>query len=104
MTPVLDAARRELQRGRQPIPIPVGQRNPVLKGWPKLRLTPDDLLDHFGKSSNLGILNGEPSGNQLDIDLDCPEALRLADEFIPSTQSVFGRPGKPRSHRLFIAD
>jgi hypothetical protein len=104
MTSVLDAALRELARGRQPIPVPDGQRGPVLKGWPELRLSEDDLSDHFSGPSNLGILNGEPSGNLVDVDLDCPEALRLSSQFLPTTHSVFGRPGNPRSHRLYFAD
>ncbi len=102
--PVFDAARRELQRGRQPIPVPLGRKNATLDGWPKLRLTDDDLAGHFSRPANLAILNGEPSRNQVDVDLDCPQALVLADAFLPPTQSVFGRPGKPRSHRLYIGD
>ena len=104
MTPVLEAARRELARGRQPIPVPHGRKSPVEPGWPNLRLTADELPAHFNGQSNLGILNGEASGNQIDIDLDCLEALRLADRFLPATSSVFGRPGKRRSHRLYRCD
>jgi hypothetical protein len=104
MTPVLDAARRELQRGRQPIPIPLGKKGPVLQAWQTLRYSEEDLPNYFGLPSNLGILNGEPSSNHIDLDLDCPEAVKLADVFLPSTHSVFGRMGKPRSHRTYIAD
>jgi hypothetical protein len=104
MTAMLDAARRELQRGRQPIPVPLGRKKAILDGWPKLRLTDDDLAGHFSRPTNLAILNGEPSSNQVDVDLDCREALVFADVFLPPTRSVFGRPGKPRSHRLYIAD
>jgi hypothetical protein len=84
--------------------VPVGQKTPVLPAWPKLRLTETDLSDHFSGPSNLGILNGAPSGNQVDVDLDCPEALVVAHVWLPPTNSVFGRPGKPRSHRLYMAD
>ena len=100
MTVVLDAAGRELLRGRQPIPLPADQKRAVLDGWPQLRLTADELAHYFNGPSNLGILNGEPSRNQVDVDLDCSEARVLADAFLPPTHSVFGRPGKPRSHRL----
>src|SRR4051812_27481905 len=37
------------------------------------------------------------------IDLDHRLAVELADQFIPETGAVFGRPGKPRSHRLFYS-
>jgi hypothetical protein len=46
---------------------------------------------------------GPASGNLVDIDLDCAEAIALADMYLPVTGAVFGRPAKPRSHRLFIA-
>jgi hypothetical protein len=32
-----------------------------------------------------------------------PEAVTLADLYLPATGAVFGRPAKPRSHRLYIA-
>ena len=43
-----------------------------------------------------------PSGWLIDVDLDHPLAVELADEFLPPTASVFGRVGKPRSHRLYV--
>src|SRR5262249_734827 len=39
----------------------------------------------------------------VDIDLDCGEALMLADTYLPPTEAIFGRASKPRSHRLYIA-
>src|SRR5262249_52506130 len=36
--------------------------------------------------------------------LDCEEACRLADSFLPATHSVFGRASKPRSHRIYLID
>ena len=32
---------------------------------------------------------------------DLPEAVKIADFFLPKTEAVFGRAGKPRSHRLY---
>ena len=56
-------------------------------------------LDQFKEFQNYNIATG---GDTLvvDIDLDCPEALLLADYFIPSTKLEFGRASTPRSHRL----
>ena len=56
-------------------------------------------LDQFKEFENYNIATG---GDTLvvDIDLDCPEALLLADYFIPSTKLEFGRASTPRSHRL----
>src|SRR5205085_2528608 len=35
-------------------------------------------------------------------DLDHPDAVLLADSFLPHTDGVFGRGGKPRSHWLYM--
>src|SRR5262249_15692370 len=37
----------------------------------------------------------------VDIDLDHPLAVELADSFLPRTDMTWGRLSKPRSHRLF---
>jgi hypothetical protein len=36
-------------------------------------------------------------------DLDCPEALALADLYLPATGAKFGRESKARSHRLYVS-
>ena len=41
------------------------------------------------------MLLGEPSGGLVDVDLDSPEALALAERLLPPTASRFGRPSKP---------
>ena len=48
--------------------------------------------------NNYNIFTG--FGNIGDVDLDCPEALQLADYFLPATGFEFGRESTPRSHRL----
>jgi hypothetical protein len=57
----------------------------------------------FGGGENIAVILGPASGELVDSDLDCPEALALADLYLPPTRAVFGRGSKPRSHRLFIA-
>src|SRR3954469_19630775 len=104
MTAVLLAARSALRRGRQPVPIPLGQKSPARKDWPSLRLTKDTVTQAFHGAMNIGILNGAPSQNQIDVDLDCSEALVVADQCLPPTGASFGRPSKPRSHRLYRCD
>ena len=100
----LDLASEHLSRGWQPVPIPLKSKKPIGKEWQLRRLTPDTLAAHFnGKPMNVGVLLGEPSGWLIDADLDTPEACRLADLFLPPTPCWFGRPGKPGSHRLYIA-
>jgi hypothetical protein len=49
---------------------------------------------------NVGFILGTASG-MLDVDLDCQEAVDLADEYLPSTNSIFGRASASSSHRLY---
>jgi Bifunctional DNA primase/polymerase, N-terminal/Protein of unknown function (DUF3987) len=103
VTTPIDAAREYLARGWYPVPIPPGLKRAVLKDWPSLRLQEADLPKYFKADSNIGLILGEPSGWLVDVDLDCEEAIELADQYLPSTAAITGRPGAPRSHRWYIA-
>ena len=52
--------------------------------------------------ASVGVDLGKVSGDVVDCDLDCNEAIAMADETLPETGAVFGRKGKPRSHRLYV--
>jgi hypothetical protein len=39
-----------------------------------------------------------------DVDLDCAEAIALAEDLLPETNAVFGRHSKPESHRLYTTE
>jgi hypothetical protein len=39
-------------------------------------------------------LLGSKSNGLTDVDLDSPEAVKIADYFLPETEAVFGRAGK----------
>lgn len=90
-----------LARGWKVVPIPKGTKAPLLPRWQELRLTADELPQHFNNGQNIGVLLGEPSGNLTDVDLDCPEALYVAPTFLPPSGAVFGRSSKPKSHWLY---
>ena len=60
-------------------------------------------VSDFPNGSNVGVILGPRSGELVDIDLDCAEALALADLYLPATEAIFGRKSKPRSHRIYIA-
>jgi len=98
---LLDSAREYRERGLFPVPVPSGCKGPVIKDWPSLRLTCDELPKHFGGDGNIGLLLGEPSGWLIDVDLDCPEAIELAPEYLPATTLKSGREGHPGSHWWF---
>jgi DNA polymerase I-like protein with 3'-5' exonuclease and polymerase domains len=100
------AAELYLQKRLAPIPLPPRSKDPGYHGWQQLRLTPDTLDDHFPPQEvrNIGVLNGEPSGNVLDVDLDCPQALLATPQLLPDTGWIFGRTSAPSSHRVYRAD
>src|SRR5882724_9616059 len=93
--PALEAA--------QMVPVPAGERAPRCKGWPDLRLSLDDLQKHLGLGGNIAVRLGPSSGDIVDADLDCAEALALAPLYLPPTGAKFGRASAPLCHWLYIA-
>lgn len=87
-----------IRRGMSPIPVSVGKKYPNLKEWQNFRLTEEGVADVFdGTPRNIGILLGDPSEGTVDVDLDVPEATRIADKFLSPTV-MSGRGDAPRSH------
>jgi hypothetical protein len=76
-----------------------GEKGPHAKRWPDLAVKPEDIP----AGSNIGLIMGHRSGGLCDVDLDCREALALADIYLPATGACFGRKSKPLSHWLYIA-
>jgi hypothetical protein len=99
----LAIARDLLSRGYKPVPIPIGEKGPIIKDWQKLAITSDNVGQYFnGAAINVGVQLGRASNGLTDVDLDCIEAVKLAPYFLPPTNLIYGRPGKRRSHYLFI--
>jgi DNA polymerase I-like protein with 3'-5' exonuclease and polymerase domains len=100
------AAELYLAKGLAPIPLPPRSKDPGYVGWQHLRLDLNTLDQHFPaqQARNVGILNGAPSGNHLDVDLDCPQARLVASLLLPATGWIFGRKSAPGSHRIYHAD
>ncbi len=95
----LEAAEKYVERGYSVVPIPYRKKAPVIEEWQKLRLAPEELPSRFGRQQqNIGILLGEASGGLVDIDCDCPEAIRAAARLLPSTGMKSGRKSAPLSH------
>jgi Bifunctional DNA primase/polymerase, N-terminal/Primase C terminal 2 (PriCT-2) len=99
----LDWAREYYRRAWRVVPIPTDMKAPALSGWPDLTISVGDLARYFGTRANIGIRLGSASGDLVDVDLDCPEALAIAHLYLPGTQAMFGRQSKPRSHWLYVA-
>ena len=100
---IIEAARDYIKRGFSVVPISFQSKKPVTKEWQNLNISETELPEYFNMElQNIGILLGEKSGGLVDIDLDSLEAIKLADWFLPKTNSIFGRSSKPSSHRLYI--
>jgi hypothetical protein len=97
---VRDAARKYRERGWKPIPVPSNKKNPIDPEWQK-KDYPDSKFDRWG---NIGVQFGECSAGLCDVDLDCAEVLKLADDYLFETNAEFGRKSKPLSHRLYYSD
>ena len=89
---VLVEAARLTVSGFRVLPVPHKKKGPALKDWTDLRLDAADLPRYFnGKPSNLGVLNGKPSGGLVDVDLDCHEARAAGAILLPPTNMTAGR-------------
>jgi hypothetical protein len=61
------------------------------------------LMNFLENGGSAWLILGAGSGELVNIDLDCPEALAIADLYLPVTEAEFGRTSKRRSHRLYVA-
>jgi hypothetical protein len=100
---VPEAARELLSRGFLPLPLDPKSKGTKRPGWPDFRTAPERVEADFPAAGNLGVLLGEVSGGLVDLDLDSPEALRLASTFLPASGLVSGRESAPDSHRFYVS-
>ncbi len=73
-------------------------------GWQTERLGCEEMAEMLCDrlTENIGVLLGSPSGWLIDVDLDHPLAVEIADDYLPATGAVFGHASKRRSHWLYI--
>jgi hypothetical protein len=98
---ILKQVRISLRKGIRVVPVPQGRKGPILPNWPELVLTEGELSEYFSGDDNLGWITGTVSGNLVDIDLDCPDAVSLAKVFLPKTERIHGRRSRPASHYYY---
>jgi hypothetical protein len=97
------AAYEYIRRDYRVVPISPGEKRPKSAGWPHLAVKLQNVPRLFSPSDNVALIVGSKSCDTVDVDLDCAEAVILADLYLPVTRAEFGRASKPRSHRLFNA-
>jgi hypothetical protein len=102
-TTTQEAARRYIERGFAPIPVPPNSKNPGRDGWQEERYKLEDVPEASNSGQNIGLLTGQPSGWLVDVDLDCPEAVALAGRLLPTTLTS-GREGSTDSHWWYVAE
>jgi len=90
-----------LDRGILTVPLAAGTKRP--RGgddWNKVRITRENVREHFQEGDNIGALWGDASGWVIDVDLDWDEAALAAPRLLPET-FVYGRESRPRTHYLY---
>ena len=96
-------ARRYIERGFAPIPIPARSKNPNREGWQHERHGLADIDEVWSNGQGVGLLCGAPSGWLVDVDLDVPEAVSVAGRFLRPTRTS-GHGGALDSHWWYFAE
>lgn len=60
-----------------------------------------EITSAFSAEGNIAVICGAASGNLIDIDVDDEDAHRLAPQFLPKTDFVYGRSGTPMGHWMY---
>lgn len=107
VSPAVRAALQDYNQGIYSIPIPPGQKGPRQKQWQNRRMGPDQLLKVFSRRANRGRLlgiappQGMSGGFVVCVDLDTPQAIAMANHWMPDTGEIGGRQTAPTSHRFY---
>lgn len=96
-------ARRYIELGYTPIPVPPREKNPNRRGWQDERWTTEDVPHCWSNGQGIGLLTGEPSGWLVDVDLDVPEAISVAGRFLEPTRTS-GHSEILNSHWWYFAE
>lgn len=89
------------EHGLKPVPLHYRSKAAINREYVSPDYKPPDAALWSSNAYNLGVVLGETSNCTYDGDLDSPEALFFAPRFMPATKAIFGRKGKPASHRLY---
>src|SRR3954451_12498437 len=95
-----EAARRYIEAGFSV--TPTKGKIPILDDYYNVVIGLEDIPKHFNNGPGIGIKTGKPSKGVVDVDLDVPDALRIAGRFLPPTRTS-GRETVPDSHWWFLS-
>jgi P4 family phage/plasmid primase-like protien len=84
--------------GLDVVPLEPRGKGPRIRSWQTTSFGPVD----FAADNNVGIRLGRDG--LADVDLDCEEAIAVAQELLPETGFVFGRRSARASHYFFRLD
>ena len=71
------------------IPLKAQTKQPVHKNWQKTKVDDFSEID-FNASKNIDVVLGAASGGLTDVDIDTPDALEIAHQFLPETECRIG--------------
>lgn len=104
---IQETAEGYIRHGLAVCRIPFGEKLPTARRW----TTRSAKASEFTHGDNIGLICGWLSNGKKDdhflvcVDLDTQAAIEKADQFLPPTGAIEGRPGKPRSHWwYFVTD
>ena len=87
-------AQTYLDHGWQVVPLVKKSKRVSKAGWIGLEFTAEDFRD----GDNIGLRSVD---GLVFVDLDSPECVAFGNAFLPETPSVYGRPSKLRSKRIY---
>jgi hypothetical protein len=89
-------------QGRGFVVTPLHGKRPVLARWQQRILRRAEFPRYFTHERNVGVVLGG-LGGVVDVDLDNPAAVDVADLLLPDTLES-GRAASPRSHRWYLGN
>lgn len=100
LTEIRNTARLLIASGFAPLPLPDGQKRPLLEGWQHAAITVEQVDSLFVDDCNIGWRLDRVT----DIDLDTPQAIILAPYFLKATPAQWGRATARHSHWVYDVD
>lgn len=97
MTDIRQAVTRYRHQGYSVCRLEPGEKRPSYCRWPTFSYGAGSFQDGHG----VGLITGRINHNLVCVDLDDRRLLPLADRYLPDTDLIDGRPGKPGSHRWY---